>query len=214
MVICFDLDGTVLNTYKLIRETFIRVFKEYYPKFTPTEDDLKSYFGPSLVETFTKVGCTPDEVKMMFTNYRRINDELAPSLIDIYPGVENMLKDLKSKGYKLAIFSNKINKSVTTGITLTKIDKYFDLIVGIDDVVNPKPNREGIDKVRNYFNDEVIYVGDAIGDILTAKNANCLAIGVSQAVTSKEDLLKAGSDYVIENIADLSELLEEICLTF
>ncbi len=210
MVICFDLDGTILDTYNLIRETFIRTFREFYPKFVPTEEDLKTYFGPSLVETFTKVGCNEEEVIMMYDNYRRINKELQHDLIKIYPGCKEMLDRLKAKGYKLAIYSNKINSVIVDGLNEVDALGYFDFILGFDDVKSPKPAREGLDKIREIFNDEVIYVGDSPSDMATAVNSEALAIGVSQAVISEEDLFKSGANYVIDDIAKLDKLLEEI----
>ncbi len=210
MVICFDLDGTILDTYNLIRETFIQVFKKYYPKFQPTEEDLRTYFGPSLVETFTKVGCSPDEVVMMYDNYRRINKELQPKLLKIYPGCIELLERLKGKGYKLAILSNKINSVIVSGLEEVNARGYFDLIVGYDDVGKPKPSREGLDQIRKYFNDDVLYVGDSPGDMQTAKNSDAIAIGVSQAVITEEELFASGADYVISKIGDLDKLLEEL----
>ena len=52
--IIFDLDGTVLYTDELIKRTFIKVFEKYQPGYTLSEDELLSFLGPSLYETFSK----------------------------------------------------------------------------------------------------------------------------------------------------------------
>lgn len=210
MVICFDLDGTILDTFELIRATFIEVFERFYPQFKPTEEDLKTYFGPTLVETFTKVGCNEEEVKMMYDNYKIINARLQPSLIKPYPKVEELLIRLKQKGYKLTIFSNKTNNVIKSGLNEVGLLSYFDFILGYNEVARPKPDRCGIDKIKELFNDDVIYVGDSPSDILTAKNADILGIGVSQAVIDSDTLYQAGADYVIDKISELDKLLEEI----
>lgn len=210
MVICFDLDGTILDTFDLIKATFVEVFERFYPKHKPTDADLKKYFGPTLVETFRDVGCSEEEVKMMYDNYKIINARLQPSLIKAYPGVEDLLKRLKQKGYKLSIFSNKTNNVIKSGLDEVGLTSYFDLILGYNEVERPKPDRCGLDRMREYFNDEVIYVGDSPSDILTALNANAIAIGVSQAVVSEDEFKKAGAHYVIKEICELDKLLEEI----
>ena len=52
--IIFDCDGTLLNTYPLIMESFKRTFKNYLPDYLLTEDELNSFFGPSLRLTFLR----------------------------------------------------------------------------------------------------------------------------------------------------------------
>jgi len=44
MVIIFDLDGTLLDSYPLIRQNFIDVFNTYLPRFCYTEELLESFF--------------------------------------------------------------------------------------------------------------------------------------------------------------------------
>lgn len=210
MVIVFDLDGTILDTYELIRTTFVSVFKNYYPKYVPTEEELKRFFGPTLIETFTKVTHDEKTANYLCDQYRIINKELQPKLIKIYPKTKELLTSLRERGYKLAVFSNKTKSVIISGLNEVDALGYFDYILGYDEVSHPKPNREGLDKIRKEFDDEVIYVGDSEGDMLTAKNACCLAIGVCQAVISREALIASGANYTIDKIYELLELLEEI----
>ena len=66
MVLLFDLDGTVLDTYDLIRQNFITLFKRFLPSYKYTEEDLRSFFGPALVTTFKKIGCNEEETQFLF----------------------------------------------------------------------------------------------------------------------------------------------------
>lgn len=52
--VIFDLDGTVLNTDLLIKKSFIHVFKKYKPGYTLSDEELLSFLGPSLVDTFSR----------------------------------------------------------------------------------------------------------------------------------------------------------------
>lgn len=208
MVLLFDLDGTILDTYSLIRQTFIEVFKRFLPTYKYTEDDLRSFFGPSLYETFRKIGCCEEDCQKLFFEYRKINKSLQSKYLKKFPNTDIVLQELKRKGYTLAIFSNKIHEAIVSGLDEVNLTHYFDYILGVDEVNFPKPNPEGIEKVKNKFNDECIYIGDTKGDMLTAKKANVLAIGVLHSGSLKEDLISGGADYIIEKISDLPKILE------
>ena len=210
MVLLFDLDGTILDTYALIRQTFIELFKRFLPSYKYTEDDLRSFFGPSLYDTFKRIGCDEEKSKELFLNYRQINKSLQSEYLKMFPNTKEFLEVLKAKGYKMAIFSNKVHDAIVSGLVEKKIEKYFDYILGVDEVDFPKPNPQGIEIIKNIFNDNCIYIGDTKSDMLTAKNAGVLAIGTTQAGSKKEDLLRGGADYIIDKISDLPELLEEL----
>ena len=52
--VIFDLDGTLLNTNLLIKKSFIHTFKKYKPGYTLSEEELLSFLGPSLKNTFSR----------------------------------------------------------------------------------------------------------------------------------------------------------------
>ncbi len=210
MVLLFDLDGTILDTYELIRQNFITLFKRFLPTYKYTEEDLRSFFGPSLRDTFKKIGCNDNEVEFMFKEYRKISTSLQSQYLKCFPKTLETLNELKEKGYTLAIFSNKVHEAIESGLKEKGLINCFDYILGVDEVTNPKPHPEGIFKAQKHFNDQCIYIGDGPCDMQTAHNANVLGIGVMQSGTSKEALLNSGADYVIENISDIVQLLEEI----
>ena len=151
MILIFDLDGTILDTFDLIRGTFIEVFKRFLPTYKYTEEDLRSFFGPSLYDTFRKIGCDEEKCHQLFNEYRKINDARQKEFLKVFPNTDVLLKNLKSKNYKLAIFSNKIHKTIVAGLKEKNLDIYFDYILGVDEVVNPKPHPEGILKIKRYL---------------------------------------------------------------
>ncbi|MDD3170903.1 MAG: HAD-IA family hydrolase [Bacilli bacterium] len=210
ITIIFDLDGTVLDTYGLIRETFIRLFARFLPEYTYTEADLQSFFGPPLRDTFRRIGCDDLETEKMFHEYRKLSVELQPEYLNVFPDTEETLSVLKKSGYKLAIFSNKIEEAITSGLKQVGLYEYFDMIVGIDQVKNPKPNSEGIELIRKEMQaDLCIYIGDTKIDIETAKNANVDGIGVSWALTSREELLASGAKHIAGNMKELLKIVRE-----
>ena len=54
MIVIFDLDGTLVDTYPIIRKTLVELFDKYLPDFKYDEEFLKSFFGPTLQDSFYK----------------------------------------------------------------------------------------------------------------------------------------------------------------
>ena len=209
MIVIFDLDGTIVNTYPVIKKTLIELFNLYLPNLKYDEKLLESFFGPPLVESFAKIA--PDKVTQEFliSEYRRINKKYYEAEITLFPNIKEVLKELKLKNYKLAILSNRIKSLIDVALEVTKIKDYFDLVIGVDNVVNPKPNPMGIYKIIEELNDKnVIYVGDTVTDIQTAKNAYVKAVGVTWSLTTKEEFIQANADYIISDPNELLTILE------
>lgn len=210
MIIIFDLDGTVLDTFELIRINFIETFKNYLPEYKYTENDLKSFFGPGLRDTFKSICCNEEKAEELIIKYQELTLDLQKKYLKSFPDSDYVLAKLKDYGFKLAIFSNKIHKAIVSGLEQMNLIQYFDLIIGIDEVDYPKPNPQGIYMVKEFLNDEkCIYVGDTKIDIETAINANIDAVGVSYALTKKEDLFKAGAKFVASSMKDLLKIMEK-----
>ena len=209
MIVVFDLDGTILDTYPIIRNSFISVFEKFLPDLHYTEDDLKSYFGPSLYQTFMKIVNDEKLTEKLIKEYRYFSSRNHKD-VKAFSDVEKALKILKEKGHKLAILSNKMNQSINTGLNITNLRNYFDLIVGIDDVSNPKPNPEGLFNIMNHFKDEnCLFVGDSHGDLLTSQAANIPFVGVTWAINDASTFEGWGADYTINNFNELIKIVEE-----
>lgn len=208
MVIVFDVDGTILDTFPHIKATYTAVFQKLKPEFKLTEDLLKSFFGPPLPDTFKNI--VPDEeIPMCCEEYHRISKTLMKDYLKVFPGTFETLTMLKNLNYKLAVDSNKQKEAIEEAFHVVGLNGYFDLIVGYDSVTNPKPHEEGIHLIEDYFHDEALMIGDSVFDIMTAKNAKIKSVGVTWALTSKEELLKAGANYVIDHFHDLIKIVKE-----
>ncbi len=210
MLLIFDLDGTILDTYPLIRETFIQLFHKFLPEYQYHEADLQSFFGPGLLDTFQKIGCDEEQSKYLFQEYRKLSVKLQPNYLRMFPNTIEVLQELKKNGYKMAILSNKINEAITSNLEQMKLLSYFDLIIGIDQVVKPKPDREGIDIIKQKMGiEKCVYIGDTKTDMQTALNAGIDGIGAGWALTSSEDLFAAGAKYVAFDMKDFFKIVRE-----
>lgn len=209
MIIIFDLDGTILDTYQLIRQNFIDVFETFLPNHKYTEEELQSYFGPPLVDSFMSVVHDRELTEKLIIEYRKFSNINNDKYLALFPNTVEALEALVNKGFKLVIFSNKVHATIELGLRTKNILKYFDYIVGIDDVSKPKPDREGIDIIKKHYNEnKCVFIGDTVSDIKTAQNANVPAIGVTWALTKRETFINAKADYIVDDFFQLVKLME------
>ncbi|MBO8176182.1 MAG: pyrophosphatase PpaX [Bacillus sp. (in: Bacteria)] len=204
----FDLDGTLIDTNELIISSFIHTLNHYYPDQYKREDVLP-FMGPPLADTFMKIDS--ERVDEMIERYRKYNLENHDLLVKEFDGVYETIQALHEQGYKMAIVSTKIRDTVIKGLRLTKLDKFFDVVVGLDDVKHAKPDPEPLQKALQQLGstpDEALMIGDNSHDILGGKNAGTKTAGVAWSAKGKEYLAQFEPDYILEHIQDLFDILQ------
>lgn len=209
MIIAFDVDGTVLNTYPLVRASYIHTFNKLMPHLQYDEKLLQSFFGPPLPETFRKVEPDEEKINILISEYQDFSNKNAEKYLTVYPKTIEVLKYIKNTGHKIVALSNKKTDAIIFEFKTEGIIDYFDEIIGYDRVKNPKPHPEGIKYLQAKYHEQVLLVGDSIIDIETAKNAGVKVVGVDWALTSKELLQEAGADYIISDFMNLIEIIKE-----
>lgn len=210
-VVIFDCDGTILDTYELIENVVIKTFEEILPDYDMTVDEAHTFFGPFVDETFTKYFDNEEDVKHAVEVYAKYCDELTPKYVKAYPGIKEMLKQLKEQGYKIAMVSNKITQAIDMGLEICEISEYFDFIVGAEKLQAVKPDPDGIFQVMEHFDvDYTVLVGDTFIDLETADNADVHFIGVTWCMITEEHFEGAGADYVVNHPSEIVKIVNEL----
>ncbi|MEH7223620.1 pyrophosphatase PpaX [Bacillus sp. JJ1566] len=204
----FDLDGTLIDTNELILQSFLHTFETYFPERQFTREEILPFNGPTLHESFSSVD--PDRAEEMIAEYRKFNHEKHDELVTDFPGVFETIKTLKEKGYKIGVVTTKIRNTVNMGLQLTKLDQFFDVVVTLDDVKNPKPDPEPVLlalKLLGSTPEEAIMIGDNYQDILAGKNAGTKTAGVAWSHKGKDFLMEYKPDFMLENMSDLLDIV-------
>ncbi|KIL49976.1 pyrophosphatase PpaX [Jeotgalibacillus soli] len=207
--ILFDLDGTLINTNELIIASFLHVMDRYFPG-EYGRDDVLQFMGPPLVESFERIN--PAKVDEMVAYYRAFNLAQHDLLVTGFEGVGETLQALHDRGVKMAIVSTKRNDVVMMGLKLMKLNHYFDVVIGLDDVINAKPDPEPLNKALIALGsspDTSLMVGDNHHDILGGKNAGTRTAGVAWTSKGREYLAGYEPDYMLETMQDLLKLFPE-----
>lgn len=203
--VIFDLDGTLTRTNELIFASFNRVAEKYLDKvFSPAE--IVSMFGPPeevAVERLVGTGRTNEALVDFYEFYELHHQRLAV----LHEGIRQLLDVLKTRHVRMAVFTGKGRE--TTRITLCKlgIGHYFDLVVTGSDVQLHKPSGEGIRKVLDTFSlppHHVLMVGDAVSDVLAARETGVAMAAVLWDSYGKEQVLEMNVQNRFSSVDELS----------
>lgn len=205
----FDLDGTLLDTRKLIVNSFQYALKKHL-NIEITPEELYPYFGEPLINTMNRFDHTQSQA--LVESYREHNHANHDQLIEIYPGVEEIIPYIYGQGHILGIVTSKLRYTAYRGIKYFDLDKYFSTIVTIEDTVNHKPHPEPIELALKNLEivkkDQVYMVGDSVFDIRCAQNAGVKSCALGWSVFSAEEILAEKPDFYFKDIREMMDLVE------
>ena len=130
-----------------------------------------------------------------------------------YEGMPETLKELKKRGIRLAVCSNKPHPAAVKVIAQLYGDD-FDMVLGQSDAIRRKPAPDGPLMIAGKFGvrpEECMYVGDTSTDMKTGKAAGMFTVGALWGFRDREELNANGADLVAEHPTDLVKISEEYC---
>jgi HAD superfamily hydrolase (TIGR01509 family) len=201
--VVFDQDGTLINT-------FIPALHAYSVacgrEITLAELEPVAHLGAARNLVSALLGHAASDCED-----DAFHDALAEavSAIDPYPGIVELLTDLRAAGVSTAVATNSDGRSAAVVLGAHGLDVLFDTIVTVDQVSGPKPNPESIQLAVARLGvapDEVIFVGDSPADMVAARAAGTLAVAAGwghQTPSIRSD----GPDLVADTPADVMRLV-------
>lgn len=209
--VLFDFDGTVMDTSDVIIKSWQHTFKTVEGKERPVEQIIRT-FGEPLLFTMERVlpQIPAEDGLEIYRSYHRYNFS---ELISVYPGIVEMLKEVKKAGLKTAVVTSRLKGTTYEGLEKHGLKGYFDCIITADECTKHKPDPEPILVALEKLNaspEEALMVGDTMFDILCAKNAGVksVLVGWAMAVTEEEKTGADKPDYIIEEAMDLMKILK------
>jgi|SRR5690625_4415938 len=200
--VLFDLDGTLVDSNELIQKSFEYTFHYYGYSFT--KEEILQFNGPPLLKTFTDLN--PELAEEMINTYRKHNHKYHNEYVKLFPNVKETLEKLQENEIRMGIVSAKMRDGVELALDVTGITQYFDSIVSIDDVRNPKPHPEPVLKGMKDLDstpEETIMVGDNYHDIESGKNAGSKTVAVAWSLKGEEYLQKFNPTYMVKDMCEL-----------
>ncbi|SFB07525.1 pyrophosphatase PpaX [Lentibacillus halodurans] len=203
--IIFDFDGTLADTLPICYRAFQDVFRTFDGKEL-SDDNVRAMFGPSETDIIRKNltnGNSVEAIELFYKSYQENHQQL----VQVNNEINDMLKYLSGRGFKLGIVTGKAKRSLDISLKALHMDDSFEVMITGDDVKKPKPHPEGINRALSVLNagsPEAMFVGDSDADIDAGNRANVRTIGVqwlpnyqTAQFTSKPDaLFKDVSDFI------------------
>lgn len=209
--VIFDMDGTLLDSLSDIYDCVELYLKKFgYPP--RSIDEVKRAMGggaANLVRSMLPEDLSQHEYEAFFKEYIPYYEAHGKDKTAAYPGIIELLNDLKAGGAKLAVVSSKPQKAALA-LCEHYFNGLFDEVIGdsFDLKLKPAPDmlllalqRLGVRK------ETAIYIGDSEYDILTAKNAAIDGVAVSWGYRNRDELKALGPMYLADDVCELREIL-------
>jgi len=137
----------------------------------------------------------------------------AAAQTSLLPGALETVKTLRKKGLKIGLCTNNSERSTRLIIERFKLTEYFDAITPRDHVSQMKPSPEHCEaavKALDVLVSEVVFVGDSPIDMQGARELKAIAVGLPTGISTKEQLVNQGANYIMTSIVDLPRLIDTI----
>ncbi|WP_135077712.1 HAD family hydrolase [Terasakiella sp. SH-1] len=204
----FDWDNTLVNTWPAIHDANNHTLKAMGHEPWTYEETL-SRVRKSMRDSFPGLfGDRWEEAAEIF--YARFEES---HIAQLHPheGAENMLKALHSKGYYLAVVSNKTGKYLREEVEHLGWAKYFNKILGAGDAKSDKPNPAPVDMALEGSGiprgSDVWFVGDTDVDLECAHNAGCVAVLVRETPPTNGEFDEFPPSWYFNKCMELAEAL-------
>ena len=192
MIILFDLDGTLIDSTKAIVGTFHYSF-DIHNYQRPESIEIEELIGYPLDVMYSRLGVPESDVWTFVATYKKRYREIFTQETKMLASAREAVEKA-SKFATLGIVTTKTGKYSKLLMEHFELMHYFEVLIGREDVENPKPDKEPILKAieaLNIANDKDIWmIGDTKLDLQSAKNAKVNSIGVLTGYGSKEVLQK------------------------
>ena len=210
----FDLDGNLTATLESLAFSVKETLKEMgLPQITT--DECRSFVGNGaryLMERALEAAGDRElsRIEEGMEVYGRIFDENCTYLVTPYEGITETLKQMKDKGIKLAVLSNKPHQQTKKVVERIFGEDVFDCVQGQKEGIARKPDPDGIYRLLEEMQagrEECLYVGDSEVDVETGRNAGVRMVGVSWGFRSREALKAAGAGIIIDSPEKLMQFV-------
>jgi len=209
-IILFDLDGTLIDSVRLILDSYHHTMRTHgLPACT--DDYWLRGLGTPLRVQFADWASDPETMQALIATYRSYNLEHHDRMVTVYPGVVDAVQAIRGAGVRTGLVTSKSRQGALRGLGLAGLETMMDVLVCADEVTNPKPHPEPVEKAVSMLGGvsrETIYVGDSIHDMQSGRAAGVLTAAALWGPFGRSHLDGAAPDFWLEAPSDLPRLLD------
>ena len=209
--VVFDLDGTLIDSERLILASFRHTMRRHLGQ-VPPDDRWRRTIGRPLVVQVREFARSDSEAEAMIRTYTEHNLANHDRLVRPFAGIRDALDRLRREGRVLAIATSK--RGVATRMGLAACDlpaKWFAAIVTADDVSRYKPDAEPVLRALERAGEgdprQAVYVGDSVHDMRSGRAAGARTAAVLWGPNGRDVLAPESPDLWIERPDEISSVL-------
>ena len=214
----FDYDGTIVDSAGMIVQGAIEAFRMCgLPD--PDPQKVRENIGRPLavaLDVYMPVGytVTPEQISEAYRSWYAEQGRLGLQNEPLYPGMVELIHELKSNDWLIGIATNKSRIGLTNGLAKHNLSNIFDITLSTDENI-AKPNPAMALRAMKELGVEEKYsviIGDTINDIGLGVNSGITSIGVTWGYNNRKLLMSAGANHLVDNAQDLSKLMNKLFL--
>jgi phosphoglycolate phosphatase len=216
MITCllFDLDGTLTNPQEGITKCVQHALRAFGIE-EPDLEKLIPFIGPPLIQSFMEFyNMSEEDARKAVTVYRERFGTVGLFENFPYPGIADMLAELKAQGKILAVASSKPTVYVRRILEKFELAPYFDVIEGsnLDGTRVDKKEviAEVLSQLDNPSADDLLMIGDRKFDVIGAREMGFGCVGVRFGFAAPDELEQSGAIYIADTVRDLHRYLINI----
>ncbi|MBU1124695.1 MAG: HAD family hydrolase [Candidatus Omnitrophica bacterium] len=207
-LVIFDLDGTIVDAYPAIIDSFNYCMKVlgYAAQQASVIRRAVGWGDKNLLAPFLKT----QEVEKALVIYRKHHARALRSKTRLFPGVRRLLRLLRDNGDLVCVASNRPTRFSWVIIRHLGLEKYFDYVLCADKLRMGKPHPEILTRIMKRYHvpsSFTFYVGDMAIDAQAGRRAGVKTIVVTTGSSSKTELKKERPFAIIPRISELPRFL-------
>ena len=218
--VIFDLDGTIANfnlDFKALRSEVRTYLISIHVPVSVLDVNESIFEMLKKAEIFVKNSSKSteafEEIRAHALSIAERYEMEAATTTRLLTGAIETLKDLQKMKLKMGLCTTSSEKAANYILQRFKIDGFFKVVVSRDKVKYVKPHTEQFElalKTLGVHAKATLIVGDSVVDMQSSKELKAIAVGLTSGLTTTEQLMNNGANYIISSPTDLPVLIKEI----
>jgi phosphoglycolate phosphatase len=204
----FDIDGTLLNTLPEIAISVNTVLEKYHLPPHPV-DAYRAFVGKGvehLVQKAFQISKNNTDFKAILADVMEQYSQNIGKYSSLFPGIEDLLQKIADKSYPIAVLSNKPQKLAEESISRFFPHLTISPVIGAHDDHPLKPDPWGLESISKEWKiplSTIVFFGDSVVDVHTAKSCGTKSAAVSWGFCPQARLEKHKPDFLFDNVQDI-----------
>ena len=206
----FDLDGTLIDSIRLILDSYHHTMATHGLPARSDEEWLAGVGTPLTVQ-LREWAHDPERMELLIATYREYNIRNHDAMVAAYPGVIEMVRAIRRAGLRTGVVTSKNRIGALRGLRRVGLEAEVEVIVAADEVTHPKPHPEPIAIALEKLTEEperAIYFGDSVHDMEAGRAAGVATGAVLWGPFSRSHLEPTRPTHWLERPDDVLRVLE------